>query len=117
MDKERYKQWIKKHISLYCHALGKCKEVCQRMMSVFPELILYICIVWGKREHWWLKTVNNTIIDPTSKQFPSNGYGKYIEWKEGLEEPTGKCPNCGGYSYNHKVCCSDICLTGFSVGI
>jgi hypothetical protein len=89
---------------------GKCAEATQQMAVQFPELQRvrghYYCPVWGEREHWWLKTQDGEIIDPTASQFPSKGHGEYIEWIEGTPEPPGVCLNCGSYVYdNNSFCC------------
>lgn len=106
-----YDEWIRDNVT---EVYGKCSELTEKMLSVFPELSRvrghYICPVWGEQEHWWLLTPNGEIVDPTAKQFPSGGVvGKYIQWKEGAPEPTGKCLQCGGYVYNHRAFCCDKC--------
>jgi len=83
------------------------------MQAAFPELQrirgFYYCGVWGERTHWWLVTESGVIVDPTAVQFPSQGCGVYHPWTEGEEEPSGKCPNCGGYVYGGGTVCSDVC--------
>lgn len=100
---DRYIKWI--HSNVY-NSLGRCKKICNQMVLEFPELSLvrghYYCIFWGDREHWWLIDRCGAIIDPTAGQFPSKGTGVYATWDESLEEPTGKCPNCGGYVYGFE---------------
>ena len=97
------------------HTLGRCAEQTLRMQKVFSELKRvrghYHCVVWGERSHWWLVDQKGDIIDPTADQFPSCG-GEYVEW-EG-EEPTGKCPNCGGYCYRGEGLCSKTCYVSFT---
>lgn len=94
-----YQEWIDQLGDTY----GTCHEVTKEMAKEFPELQRvrghYFCWVWGEREHWWL-TNGDEVIDPTASQFPSKGGGEYEEW-EG-PEPTGMCPNCGEYCYNHE---------------
>jgi len=105
----KYEQWIKDNVT---ETYGKCSEVTLRMQKAFPELIRvrghYYCYAWGEREHWWL-TLDEKIIDPTSSQFPSKGFGDYIPWDESQPEPTGKCPNCGEYCYEGRTLCSEDC--------
>jgi hypothetical protein len=112
---KKYIDWIRINVDKDC--MGKCKEYSKAMQKDFPELKLvrghYYCPIWGERGHWWLKTGEGDIIDPTKSQFPSSGVGEYIEWDEGREEPTGLCPNCGGYVYGGRSCCSDQCHTEF----
>ena len=99
-------------------AYGKCESVCKQMKEVFPELELvrghYWCYVWGEREHWWLTVESGEVIDPTAIQFPSKGLGCYEVWDESKEEPTGKCPECGEYTfgmYVHKECESQFMVS------
>lgn len=89
------------------------------MLSEFPELILVAGHIYdaryGKQAHWWLKTVDGDIIDPTASQFPLISH--YEEWKPGDEVRVGKCMNCGitiwrkVTSLNGPIysCCSDEC--------
>lgn len=65
------------------------------MIFLFPELI--ICKGWlGEQEHWWCKTKNGSIVDPTKHQQSFMGtFGKYREYKDGDEIKVGKCMNCG----------------------
>jgi len=109
----KYANWIQKKLESN-DPCGKCEKWCHEMIKVFPELKLqrgfYHCLIWGKREHWWLKDKNDEIIDPTIKQFP-NTFGTYEKWIEGTPEPTGKCSNCGQYCYNDNYVCSEACKT------
>ena len=109
----KYQSWIKNNTTNYNDAYGKCKEVTQKMQNVFPELTLirgfYHCPIWKQRCHWWLVDSQNNVIDPTARQFPSNGSGEYIRWNEKDKEPTGKCINCGEYCYDGGTVCSDKC--------
>lgn len=111
----KYNDWIKENVDQDC--LGKCKEMAEIMLETFLELRMvrghYYCPIWGERGHWWLIDENDDIVDPTRSQFPSKGLGLYVEWDESEEEPTGKCPNCGGYCYDGRDCCSDNCYTEF----
>lgn len=43
------------------------------------------------------------------EQFPSKGLGVYYPWREGDEEPTGICMNCGAYCFDHEATCSESC--------
>lgn len=111
----KYEQWIKDNVT---NSYGKCHEYCLEMQKVFPELQLvrghYYCLIWGKREHWWLK-INDTVVDPTKDQFPTKGTGNYIELDSNEPEPTGRCPNCGEYCYDNKYLCSDYCEKSYLV--
>ena len=96
---------------------GRCAEVTLAMVQMFPELRRvrghYCCPVWGIREHWWLVAPGGEIVDPTARQFPGGGLGTYREWREGAEEPVGRCLNCGAYCFPSTMVtdclCSDVC--------
>ena len=82
-------------MSDYLKYRGKCKEACEELVKENPELKLvrgyYICPLWGKQEHWWCKSSNGNIIDPTVKQFPTKGVAaEYIEFDGYIE-----CAECG----------------------
>ena len=62
-----------------------------------------------RRPHWWLVGPDGDIIDPTAKQFYTNGRGIYEERDEDEPEPTGRCINCGDYVYDGKTCCCEAC--------
>lgn len=97
-------------------AYGRCEFVCKVMVEKFPELNLirgyYWDVEWGKREHWWITDLEESIIDPTAIQFPSKGIGHYEPWLAYSREPTGKCPHCGEYCYNHETV-HDECKESF----
>jgi hypothetical protein len=98
--KPEYKAWIAEWLKTN-DPIGKCSAATLEMQKVFPELIRvrghYYVPMWSQdREHWWLKTKDEEIVDPTAKQFPMGGTADwYTEWEEGREEPIGKCMNCG----------------------
>lgn len=112
MNKQyEYEVWIKENVE--GDGYGKCAEITEAMAKAFPELTRvrghYYCPSWGERTHWWLTTPDGKIVDPTKDQHPSHGLGRYEPWVEGSPEPTGKCPNCGGYCYNGESTCSKKC--------
>ncbi len=113
---ETYKKWIAENVK--GNGYGECSEITEQMAEAFPELTRvrghYYCSAWGERTHWWLVTSDDEIIDPTVEQFPSKGKGVYDSWVEGTEEPTGKCPNCGGYCYGSRYFCSNSCGVEYS---
>lgn len=106
-----YQTWIDQHYPTRKAATCKCAEATEAMCEEFPELARvrghYDCWAWGMREHWWCVTPDGAIVDPTARQFPSEGSCQYIAFNESGPEPTGKCPNCGGYCYDNDTCCSD----------
>ena len=64
---------------------GKCKEMAEALVSRDTSLTLvrghYICPLEGKVQHWWAKTRNGEIVDPTKEQFHSSGtVGEYVEF-------------------------------------
>lgn len=107
-----YKQWINDNVD---EAYGLCNGISHQMLKAFPELIItngqYECPIWGRRTHWWLKTIDGQIIDPTAKQFPSKGIGQYREFtdEERQNLPTGICPDCGDDVYKGNTFCSKRC--------
>jgi hypothetical protein len=71
-------------MSDYLKYRGKCKEMSEELIKVDPSLTLvrghYICPIWGEQAHWWTKSSDGVINDPTKDQFPSRGIGEYIEF-------------------------------------
>lgn len=106
----QYRVWIEENV---IETFGKCDDVTKAMAAVFPELTrtrgYYMCVAWGRRDHWWLVDPEGEIVDPTAEQFPCRGTSQYVPWKEGSEEPTGKCMNCGSYTYRATNACSPEC--------
>lgn len=113
-----YMQWILAHYPTQESAYGHCANAVKDMAAAFPELHPvrghYYCMAWGERAHWWLIAPDGRIVDPTAMQFPSCGHGVYEPWSEGAEEPSGKCPNCGGYVYGGGTVCSDSCAREYA---
>jgi hypothetical protein len=111
--KQIYLNWISSNYGIREKCYRKCVEATTEMCLKFPELSRVRGHVreWigdsKPQPHWWCVDKEGEIIDPTNKQF--FGPLDYIPWNEGTPEPTGKCPNCSGYSYNYSVCCSDKC--------
>lgn len=107
----RYANWTRANVE--GDGYGQCAEITARMAADFPELTRvrghYYCHTWGERAHWWLVTLDSTIVDPTAQQFPSKGLGIYEPWAEGAQEPTGLCMNCGAYCYDGDPTCSEAC--------
>jgi hypothetical protein len=110
---QRVSEWIAKHVT---DPTGRCAEITLAMNEEFPELRRvrghYFCpILNNERPHWWLEDSAGEVIDPTAAQFPSLGHGIYEEHSG--PEPTGKCPNCGGYVYDGGTVCSDACARSY----
>lgn len=109
-----YQKWINDNVN---ETYGRCKEISDAMRKAFPELTLvrgfYYCPYWGERQHWWL-TDGDEIVDPTVEQFPSKGTGHYEPLDESKPQPTGLCPNCGGYCFDGNYCCSEACHNAYA---
>lgn len=77
----------------YLKYRGKCREMSEALVAADHTLTLvrgfYLCPVWGEQQHWWVKTSDGTIIDPTKDQFPSKGNAEYVEF-----DGTINCANC-----------------------
>lgn len=82
------------HNDNYLKYRGKCKEMSMDLVKADPALTLvrghYDCPLWGLQPHWWVTKPDGTIIDPTVKQFLSNGIGEYIPF-----DGTVECAECG----------------------
>jgi len=111
MSDERYEDWIRAEVP--ADPIGLCAAITATMAEEFPELRRvrghYHCPMWGRRAHWWLVAPDGRVVDPTVAQFPSRGTGEYEPWPEGAPEPTGKCLNCGEYTYGGRSACTDEC--------
>lgn len=114
-----YREWIVKNVPNSC--AGQCTKYVNLMVKAFPELkkIRGHIRYWNDLEkknkrspHWWTKAPDGCIFDPTAVQFAHLEF-HYEEWEEGQKEPTGKCPNCGEYSYDHNYLCSAKCEKEF----
>lgn len=81
-------------MSDYLKYRGKCKEMVDAAVAAEPSLRAvrghYHCPIWGPQEHWWTEDSKGHIIDPSAKQFPSKGIGKYVEFDGFIP-----CAECG----------------------
>lgn len=120
--KPEYKTWIQEN----CQGVvaGFCRSRSEAMKKTFPELILcrgyYTSPIDGIRGHWWLKTPEGEIVDPTASQFMMDRQGSYEEYnpKDHGPLPIGKCMNCGSEVYESDnppaTCmCSEACAKSF----
>jgi hypothetical protein len=100
----------------YMKYRGKCKEMSEAECKLDPTLRLvrghYHCLIWGEQQHWWAVKPDGTIVDPTVLQFPSKGFGEYIEFDGNI-----KCELCGAKTseddaifHGHHAYCSDKCI-------
>lgn len=101
---------------------GRCKEAAEAMTLAFPELEVtkgHVLCSWGDRGHWWCKTPDGQIVDPTARQFQS--LFSYEEYFPGMHIRLGRCMECGEdihgpeslegvYSTSH---CSESCEKSF----
>lgn len=108
-----YATWITFHVPP--DPTGLCQQITAKMVAAFPELKrIRGHYTWtGSTDrpwpHWWCVTDTGEIVDPTAAQWPDSGRGVYDPWDESQGEPTGKCPNCGGYCFNGDSVCSENC--------
>src|SRR3990167_3649327 len=112
-----YDTWIESYRARVVDTAAKCAEATAEMLTAFPELRRvrgYVLTAAGyDRPHWWLTTVDGTIVDPTADQFAD--YGGALDYKEHVgPEPSGKCPNCGGFVYDGGTVCSDACANAYT---
>lgn len=123
--KQEHKNWITHNVK--GNTYGRCDELTTAMKQYFPNLRkvrgFYHCPVWGRRTHWWLESPDGQIIDPSSQQFPSRGYGEYQEVADkDLSElvPVGRCMECMADVYeNFEICgfCSIECHDAFATSL
>lgn len=118
--KQEYQNWIDNYLLKHKFCNGLCFSATSAMLKCFPELIQvkgYIFNIHDKKyNHWWLKTIDNEIIDPTVSQFIIIGDASFIKYEEYCELkygplPTGKCMDCGKNIYHNGAFCNDICAT------
>lgn len=93
---------------------GKCKEACEALLIALPELELvrgHVIQIDGQKDpHWWLRSHQGTIVDPTVAQFTC-GVMEYVEFDGYVN-----CAECGKrlheketlFHGNYPVC-SDAC--------
>lgn len=114
---QKYQDWITLNYLTSQKARRACEEATLSMESAFPELIRVrgLAVVeepYGlpptRTPHWWLKTEDGEIVDPTAHQYPTRILS-YEEADERLGPPTGRCSNCGKLCYKSNYFCSDEC--------
>lgn len=116
VSKSAYDNWIRSYeqeIGGPARTYAKCAEATQAMAERFPELMRvpgHVETSWGRRAHWWCKTPDGDIVDPTARQFPG-GVFEYDEFKEGDPVRLGRCMNCGYeiWAPADKGVCNCIC--------
>lgn len=108
---ERYLDWIRNYRDRQRDLRMMCFFASEEMLETFLELLLCRGTVnW--HPHWWCQTREGEVLDPTLPQFEDLGdiivYRRIDESKADLL-PTGKCPNCGEFCFNHRSVCSNAC--------
>lgn len=114
--KGRYSEWIVAQ-RLPDRPCGLCESVSRRMVAAFPELRLVRGHFnpWGETKqfpHWWCVESDGTIVDPTAAQFIGVGPGDYVEHIG--DEPTGRCLECGLYTFNGESFCDRACAEAWA---
>lgn len=73
---------------------GECKKQAEAAVLKDPTLKIvrghYYCHAYGRQPHWWCERQDGTVVDPSARQFPSNGTGVYEPF-DGVVE----CAECG----------------------
>lgn len=119
-----YADWIAAYRARTGSTINKCLSAVQEMVLAFPELrpvrgfVRFVAdedwtdaIDWRSVEmHWWCKTPDEEIVDPTEDQYGGEPftYVPYDETKHG-PLPTGKCMNCGELLFHGHRFCNDAC--------
>lgn len=114
---QKYATWIADHVK--GDGLAMCSVYTERMVKDFPELIRVRGWCY-RHEHWWCKTADGTIVDPTASQFETfyrlglPSPSDYREFRDGVDpEPIGRCMGCGEYVWEKtygNYACSKECL-------
>lgn len=113
-----YRRWIDDYVeSVGGDVLQRCASATIEMQRDFPELkrvrghVLVPTPDYPggikKWPHWWLETEDGILVDPTAAQFPEGC--DYAPWDEAKGDPTGKCLDCGEYTFNGHSFCNDNC--------
>jgi hypothetical protein len=102
----KYDDWIKANYNRES-SYGQCKSAVELMKSEFPELTITNGFVedvfWDQREHWWLKTPEGEIVDPTKSQFNCVlSYTEIDDSHPSRNYESGTCANCGEHYYIGK---------------
>lgn len=117
-----YAEWI--DLNVEGDGYGRCEDVCTTMQAAFPELELrkgfFFSVAWGRRQHWWLRTADGRIVDPTSLQHPDGATfpasaAQDQDLTDATDEemrdkvPSGVCMDCGDPVYRGATFCSESC--------
>lgn len=105
MSAEKYQAWIEERYPDYARSAGECAQACKAMKEAFPELevtngFVTVLDYPEPRQHWWCKTANGTIVDPTKKQYPFIlDYEEIDEAHPARNYPQARCHQCGEHYY------------------
>lgn len=118
-----YATWVS--LEVEGDGYGRCVETVDAMHETFPELkkrfgFFFAPHPWGRRQHWWLRTPEGKIVDPTGRQHPNGHiFPESDVCYEDLTDldpaelrakvPTGVCMDCGGPVYNDDTFCDAEC--------
>lgn len=127
----KYRTWITQY-QANNNTHHACGYASAEMKKAFPELCLvrghvHWDVNWaghkpiqGGMEHWWCEDKDGLIYDPTQNQWDqvSVGCSPVYIWEPVDESqahtfPTGKCPDCGDYTYRGEDFCSDDCANSY----
>lgn len=102
---------LSKETQLSFAVMGRCASATAAMVAEFPEL-LRVRGHYQNHPHWWCKTSDGRVVDPTAAQFYPGG--TYVEYHG--PDPYGKCMNCGEYVWTKDFSgmCSKECLDEIS---
>lgn len=127
--KAKYSNWIKKHYPTPQSAINQCSQACEKLRNDFPELIItngliQVGIEKDQRSHWWARTINGEIIDPTAHQYEAFGssiifYTEITDDHDLRNFEEGRCSNCGEHyfigkdNWNCSTTCSSSCFKSY----
>jgi hypothetical protein len=119
----KYDVWINTHYNRET-SYGQCKSAAELMKNEFPELTVTNGFIedamWGQREHWWLKTPDGEVVDPTRSQFTCVlSYTEVDGSHPSRNYERGTCANCGehyyiGKDYDDRTVCSSRCWKAYA---
>lgn len=127
---QKYKDWIFNNYPTPQSAINMCKEASEAMSQEFPELVVTNGLIQvgdeeKKRTHWWLKTKDGKVIDPTAHQYKIFGMA-VLEYQEINDDhdlrkfSQGRCHNCGEPyfigkdNWHDSTVCSSKCFKEYS---
>jgi hypothetical protein len=129
--RDRYLAWIAENVE--GSGYGECEQIAGAMARAFPEELevrkgFFFDAVWGRRGHWWCRTRDGRIVDPTARQHPTGALlpedgSDYEDLTDATPEqmaervPTGRCMECGDDVYRGQTFCSLNCERAFVLSL